>query len=124
MQPHGVAAARGRVALGVGMKEVEHAALADHGVVIDVLLQPFPELHRPFVEWDISRQQVIGPNDRGVAPDIAAAEIPLLHHRDIRDAVLPGQVIGGRQSVSAAADNDDVICGFGLASRQTGFQPR
>ncbi len=40
VQPHRVAAPGVGVALGVGMVEVEHAALADHGVVVDVLLQP------------------------------------------------------------------------------------
>ena len=45
VQPHGVAAPREGVALRVGMVEVQHAALADHGVVVEVLLQPLPELH-------------------------------------------------------------------------------
>ena len=38
------------VALRVGMVEVQHAALADHGVVVELLLEPFPELHRHLVE--------------------------------------------------------------------------
>ena len=54
MQPHGVAAAGEGVALRVGVIEIEHAALADHGVVIEVLLQPLPQLHRPFVERDVA----------------------------------------------------------------------
>ena len=46
MQPHRVAAPRVSVALRVRVIEVEHAALAHHRIVIEVLLQPFPELHR------------------------------------------------------------------------------
>jgi hypothetical protein len=40
MQAHGIAAPRIGIALRVGVAEVQHAALADHGVVIEVLLQP------------------------------------------------------------------------------------
>ena len=45
VQPHGVAAADIGVALGVGMKEVDDATLADHRIVIEVLLETLPELH-------------------------------------------------------------------------------
>jgi hypothetical protein len=50
VQDHRVAAPGEGVALRVGVDQVEHAALADHGVVVEVLLQPLPQLHRPFVE--------------------------------------------------------------------------
>ena len=85
------------VALGVGMEQVQHAALADHGVVVDVLLQPFPQLQRVFVERHVAGQQIVGADDRGVAPDIARADPALLHHGDIGDAVLAGEIIRGRQ---------------------------
>ena len=109
VQAHGVAAPRVGVALGVGMVEVEHAALAHHGVVVEVLLQPLPELHRPFVERRVAGQQVVGADDRGVAADVAGADLALLQHRDVGDAVHLGQVVGRRQPVSAAADDDDVV---------------
>ena len=84
VEAHGVAAPGIGVALRVGMEEIEHAALADHGVVVELLLQPLPELHRQLVERDVAGQQVVGADDGGVAPDIAGAEIALLEHRDIR----------------------------------------
>jgi hypothetical protein len=68
---HGIAAPRVGVTLGVGVIEVEHAALADHGVVVDVPLQPLPQLHRPFVERDVAGQQVVGAHDCGIAADVA-----------------------------------------------------
>jgi hypothetical protein len=40
VQDHGVAAPRVGVALGVGVEEVEDAALRHHGVVVELLLQP------------------------------------------------------------------------------------
>ena len=47
---HGIAAPGEGVALSVGVIEVEDAALAHHGVVVQLLLQPLPQLHATFVE--------------------------------------------------------------------------
>ena len=114
VQPHSVAAPRKSVALRVGVKHVEHAALADHGVVVEVLLQPLPQFHRPFVEGEIAGQQIIGADDGGVAPDIAGADIGLLDHGDIGDAVFLGEVMRGGEPVAAAADDDHVVSGLRL----------
>ena len=111
-EPHRIAAPGEGVALGVGMVEVQDAALADHGVVVQILLQPLPELHRELVERRVARQQIVRADDRGVAADIAGAEIALLQHRDIADAVPAGEVMRRRQAMTAAADDDDVV--FGL----------
>ena len=89
--------------------EVEDAALRDHGVEVEVLLEALPQLHRPFVEGIVAGQQVVGADDRGVAPDVAGAEPALFQHRDIGEAMLLGEVIGGRQAMPAAADDDDVV---------------
>ena len=84
---HRIATSRKGVALAVRMVEVQHAALADHGVVVEFLLQPLPELHRQFIEREVSRQQIVGADDRGVTADIAAADPAFLQHGDIADAV-------------------------------------
>jgi len=42
MQPHRIAAPRVGVALRVGVAEVEHAALADHGVEVQLPLESLP----------------------------------------------------------------------------------
>ncbi len=109
VQPHGVAAPRIGVALRVGVEQVQHAALADHGVVVEVLLEPLPQLHRPFVERQVAGQQIVGADDGGVAPDIAGADIALLDHRDIGDAVLLGEIMGGGEPMPAAADDHHVV---------------
>ena len=44
MHDHGITAAGIAIALTIGMIEIEHATLGDHGVVIDILFKPFPEL--------------------------------------------------------------------------------
>src|SRR3546814_10809100 len=57
----------------------------------------------------VGRQQVVGAHDRRVAPDVASAEPALLQHRDPGDAVVLGEVVGGGEPVSAAADDDHVV---------------
>ena len=97
------------IALRVGVIEIEHAALADHRVVVEILLEPLPELHRPFVERVVAGQQIVRANDRGVAAGVAGTDPALLHDRDIADAVHLGEIIGGREAVAAAADDDHII---------------
>jgi len=113
-QPHGVAAPRKGIALPVGMIEIDHAPLRHHRVEIQLLLEPFPQLQRIRIERLVALEQIIGPHDGGVAPDIARAEIALLQHRHIGDAVVLGEIIGRRQAMPAAADNDHVIVALRL----------
>src|SRR5690606_17787885 len=40
----------------------------------------------------------------------------LLQDRHVGDAVLPGEVVGGRQAVAAAAHDDDVVFGLRLGA--------
>ncbi len=108
-KPHGVAAPGERVALGVRMIQVQHAALADHGVVVEVLLQALPQLHRPFVERLVARQQVVGSDDRGVAAGIAGSDPSLFEHRDVPHAVLPGEIVRSGEAMPTTADDDDVV---------------
>ena len=114
VEPHGIAAAGEGVALRVGVIEIEDAALADHDIVIELALQPFPQLHRPFIELDVRRQQVIGADDGRVAAGIARADPAFLQNGDVVEAVFFGEIIGRRQTVTAAADNDHVIFGLWL----------
>ena len=44
IQNHAIAASCESIALGVGVDQVHDATLADHGIVVEVLLQPFPQL--------------------------------------------------------------------------------
>jgi hypothetical protein len=109
IEPHGVAAAGEGVTLRVGVKEIDHAALADHHIVIEVALQSLPELHRPFVELDIRRQKVVRADDRGVAAGIARADPSLFDNGDVGQAVLLGEIVGGRQAMTAAANDNHIV---------------
>ena len=59
VQHHGIAPAAIGIALGVGVDQIQNAALADHRVVIDVLFQPFPQLQREFIEWLVAVKQIV-----------------------------------------------------------------
>ena len=111
---HGIAAPRVGVALAIRVVEVQDAALAHHGVVVDVLFEPFPELHRMFVERDVAGKQVVRADDGGVAADVAAPKVAFLDDRDVGDAVAAREVPGRREPVPAAAHDDDVVFGFRL----------
>ena len=89
--------------------EIEHAALAEHDVEVEVLAQAFPKSQGMLVELGVGAQQVVGAHDRGVASGVAAAQPALLQHRDIGDAVLLGEVVGRRQAVAAAADDHHLV---------------
>src|SRR3546814_8067992 len=57
----------------------------------------------------VAVEQVVGAHDGGVAADVAAADPALLQQRHVGDAVIARQIVCGRQSVPAAADDDHVI---------------
>jgi hypothetical protein len=103
------------------MGEIEDAALGKHHIVIEVVRQFLPQFHGEIVEADRFGQQIVGTHDGGVAADIAGAEPALFQHRDIGDAVFLGQIVGRRQPVATAADDDDVVIGFRLGPAPGGF---
>ncbi|VFT40749.1 Uncharacterised protein [Pseudomonas aeruginosa] len=92
-----------------GVAEVVDPALGEHHVVVEVLGQALPQLHRVFVEQRGLVPQVVGAHDGGVARGVAAAQPTFLDYRHVADAVFLGQVVGGGQAVPAAADDDHVV---------------
>ena len=114
VQPHAVAALGELVELGRRVGEVQDAALREHDIVVERLAEPLPELQAPLVELLVLVEQVVGADDRGVAPDIPLADPAALHHRDVADAVHLGEVEGGGEPMPAAADDDHVVGGLRL----------
>jgi len=100
-----------------GVGEAEHAALGQHDVEVELGAEVVVEVERGLVEARPLRGPVVRPHDRRVAPRAAGADVALLQHRDVGDAVVLGQVVGGRQALHAAADDDDVVA---LLQRQAG----
>jgi hypothetical protein len=100
-----------------GVAQVVDAALGEHHVVVQVLGQAFPQFHRVFVQVRRLVPQVVGTNDGGVARGVTAAQPAFFDHGHVGDAVLLGQVVGGRQTMPATADDDHVVDLLGVGVR-------
>ncbi len=122
VEPHDVAAPREGIELHRVDGQHDLAALRHHAVEIQLVREAFPELQRMLEELGVAVDHVIGADERGVAPDIAGADIAALQHRDIADAVVLRQIIGGRQAMAAAADDHRII-GFLRLGRAPGPRP-
>ena len=53
--------------------------------------------------------EIVGPYDGGVARNIAAAEPPFFQDSNIGDAMVARELIRRRQTISAAANNHDIV---------------
>ena len=95
-----------------GVRQVHHAALGEQEVVLQLLGQDLPELQGVLVHRRGLVPQVVGADDRGVAGHVPAGQPAPLQHGDVGHAVVLGQVVGGRQPVSAAADDHGVVGGL------------
>jgi hypothetical protein len=96
------------------VREVQHTALAEKDRVAEVVLETLPQLQRVFVDLRTLVPQVVRPDQGRVAGHVAAGEPTLLEHRHVGDAVVLHEIVGGRQAVPAAADDDDVVGPFWL----------
>ena len=91
------------------MSEDDLPALGKHDIEVKLLGKPFPKLHRPFVEGNVSRQQIIRPDDGRVPTCIAGSDPAFLEDGDVGDPVLFRKVVRGSQAVPTTANNDDVV---------------
>ncbi len=96
------------------MRQHHYAALREHDIIIEILAQLLPELHRMFIKMRALVIKIVGANNGRVAPGIATAEPSLFDNRDIGDAVFLGQIIGSAKAMPARTDDDDIIFGPGL----------
>ena len=109
VQPVRLDAAAQLPRLALVMREVEDAAMAHHDVEVELAAERLPEVERVIVDRGALVEEVVGADDRGVAAGIAAADPALLDHGDIGHAVQLGEVVGRREAVPAAADDDGVV---------------
>lgn len=91
------------------MAQRDMRALAEHHIVVQIVAQVFPQAQRMLVEFPVAGKEIVRPDDGGVAPRIAATDPPLFENGDILQPMFPGEVIGRRQPVQPAADDDDVV---------------
>ena len=91
------------------MGEREVPVLREHQVEVEIGGELLVELDALGVEGGAFGRAVVRPDDRRVAARRTRADIALLEHGDVGDAVVLGEVVRGREPVGAAADDDDVV---------------
>ncbi len=91
------------------MRKGQLPALREHHVEVELVAQLLVEPQRFGIKAHRARRDVVRPDDRGVARSVAPGEIAFLQHRHARDAVVARQVVGDREAMAAAADDDDVV---------------
>ena len=106
VQPVGIDVALEALHVVHVVREHHDAALREHDVVVELLRQALPQLEGMLVDGGALVLEVVGADDGGVARRVAAADPPLLEHGDVGEAVLLGEVVGRRQTMPAAADDD------------------
>src|SRR4051794_7566978 len=99
------------------MREREVALLREEQVEVELGGQALVELHAPAVERRALGGAVVGADDRRVAAGRARADVALLEHGHVANAVVSRQVVGGREAVRAAADDHDVVPRLQLGGR-------
>jgi len=99
-----------------GMSKGDDPALRKHDVEIEITRKAFPKFEGVLVETRRLGPQVVGADNGGVAPRIAAAEPPLVKHQNVTDAVFLGKIIGRGEPVPSRADDNDVIDRLGLGA--------
>ncbi len=96
---------------GVGMTKVEASHLVEQQVEVEFLRQSLVQLDALVEEGDALDGEVVGTDDGGGAGAGSPAEVALVEDGDVLHALL-GQVVGSRQAVHAAADDDHAVAVF------------
>ena len=96
------------------VRQHHHPALGEHDVVVELVRQAFPQPHGVLVDCGALLVEVVGADDRGIAPGIAAADPALLEHGDFGEAMLLGEVVGCGEAVPASAHDHCIVGGFRL----------
>ena len=98
-----------------GLGEHHDAAGAEHDVHVHVLAHGLIERARFLVDRRRRILQVVRADDGGVPARVAAAEPALFDHRDIGDAVVLAEPVGGGEAVPPCPDDDHIVFlpGFG-----------
>ena len=91
------------------MGEGEVASDAEHDVDVELGGHFVVEGEGAVVEGDACWGEVVGAHDGCVSARAAGAEVGLIEHGDVGDAVVFGEIVGGGEAVDASADDDGVV---------------
>src|SRR6266702_1271331 len=93
-----------------GKRQSQDASLTEHDIVVELVRQALEHLQRTLIEAGARRIVIVGPDDGRIASCIATAQPAFLDHRDIANAPFTRKVIRGGEPVTAAANDDYLIC--------------
>jgi len=91
------------------VREHHHAARRIHHVVVELPREALPQLQRVLVERGRFLPEIVGPQDCRVAAGVAASEPALFEHSDLRQPMLLGEVISGREPMPAGSNDNRVV---------------
>ena len=100
--------------LMLGLGQHDHAARAEHHVVVQVLRHGLIQAARLFIDRSRRILQVVRADDGGVPARIAATQPAFLDNCDIGNAEILAQVIGGGEAVPARTNDDDIVMALGF----------
>ena len=93
----------------VGVREREVPVLREHEVEVELGGELLVERDALAVERRALGRPVVRADDRRVPAGRPGADVALLEDRDVRDPVVPREVVRRREAVRAAADDHDVV---------------
>ncbi len=93
----------------MAVRKRQHASLAQHDVKVEFAPETLIELQGMIEKGGALRPEIIRARDLGVATGVAAAEEAFLEHGDVAGAVFVGEIVRGRQAMSAGADDHNII---------------
>ena len=113
-QAHGVQPPARIAQLGPSLDDFDLAALADHQIEIKPGTEVLPKSQVFILKTYPRLAQVIGPNHRGIAPGVAAAEPVALEHGHPTQPLIAHQMPGRGQAMSAAAYHHRLVAALRL----------
>ena len=85
------------------------AKLREHDIEVQLGGELLVQLHRAIVKAYSLGRQIVGTNDRRIPARISTAQVTAVQDRDVRNAVVPGEIVSGGKSMHSRSDDYDVI---------------
>ena len=94
---------------GLAVPQEQVPAAEEHEVEVELAGEDAPQLQPLVVQPHVLGGALVGSHDGGIAPRPAETDVVRLQDRHVADAVVAREVVGGRETVDAAADDHHVV---------------